>query len=165
MKLKSTRFQKVGKRSWLQNQNRCREVSFGCKCDSPSSKLHLNLLLRIFRGSGSTVRFTLGPSLYGHEASLFINSPPEANVPFIRLSYRQLKWQYHFTEYADEGNAFVDCTFSTAGTFRFFVTLDGRLSPFRFIHSFFPSLRLSIPSLRPNFEGESRFRRNCDSLS
>lgn len=74
------------------------------------------------------MRFTLGASLYGHEVALFINSPPVDDVPFVRTVYRQLKWQYHFAEYADEGNAFVDCRFSRAGSFRFFFSLDGRLA-------------------------------------
>ncbi|XP_028968045.1 glycogen debranching enzyme-like [Galendromus occidentalis] len=73
---------------------------------------------------GSTIRFTLGPSLYGHDVSLFINNPPKDDVPFVRTSYRRLDWDFHSAKYADEGNAFVDCKFSSSGTFRFYISLD-----------------------------------------
>ncbi|XP_028967982.1 glycogen debranching enzyme [Galendromus occidentalis] len=73
---------------------------------------------------GSTVRFTLGPSLFGHEVSLFTNNPLQKSAAFERKSYRKLEWNFHFAEFADEGNAFADCTYPSAGTFKFYITLD-----------------------------------------
>ncbi|OQR68221.1 glycogen debranching enzyme-like [Tropilaelaps mercedesae] len=74
---------------------------------------------------GAIVRFTLGPSLYGHKVALFINSPTSPQVTFKRNCYRPLKWEHHFADYADEGNAYSDCMFPSSGTFRFYFTVDG----------------------------------------
>lgn len=74
--------------------------------------------------SDTTVRFELGPSLYGHDVALFINCPSSPEIAFKRDCYRPLKWKYHFADYADGSNAYSDCHFAMSGSFRFYFTID-----------------------------------------
>ncbi|XP_022695874.1 glycogen debranching enzyme-like isoform X2 [Varroa jacobsoni] len=89
-------------------------LEFGRKCESEIYKVPRD----------TTVRFELGPSLYGHDVALFINCPSSPEIAFKRDCYRPLKWKYHFADYADGSNAYSDCHFAMSGSFRFYFTID-----------------------------------------
>ncbi|XP_064477462.1 glycogen debranching enzyme-like isoform X2 [Ornithodoros turicata] len=71
------------------------------------------------------VRFTLGPSLFGKNATVYINSPPKAATPFERTKYYKLQWSKSICNPLDESANYIDVVFHQSGTFHFYFLCEG----------------------------------------
>lgn len=94
----------------------------------PINVFHLNngvLESTIYRlAKGTKVRFMLGPSLYGKDVKLFINTPLTSGATYSRTQYNHVNWCRDIRHPNDETAYFADVTFILAGSFHYYFTCN-----------------------------------------
>jgi len=69
---------------------------------------------------GWNLRFTLGPTLMGHQVALYTNYPADASAPFERSKWRQLQWISNSKYQHDDLDKYTEVECSLAGAFGYY---------------------------------------------
>lgn len=82
------------------------------------------VIILIVISVGWSVRFMLGPSLFGKKVQIHINIPNESDDKFDRKHYNVLSWKYEDENKSDDTAAYADILLCSSGSFHYYFHVD-----------------------------------------